>query len=552
MTQTSVYVGNDPADLTAYTRWMGKAPDNVLFYLNNDSWKAFDSSIGWAVNLWKPSNVPVIWSVPLTVWGTSLEQVATGSYNGHFLQAAQALAQSKPSSDGSIYVRVGWEFNGSWMPWAAQGHETAFIQSFQNLVNTFRSVSTQFKFVWDVNAGGNYDPTKAYPGDKYVDVVGMDVYYTTQWDSADPHAAFLNKVNQSYGLQWQQDFATAHGKATAISEWGIATNHSGPYIQDMVKWMSDHHMTYESYWNTNAANYPGEIDNGQYPTSAGVYKSAIGGLQTVISEPQPVEKPAPIASGTGLVDATYYLAHSPDVAAAKVDPATHYDQFGWQEGRDPDAFFFTTGYLAANPDIAKAGMNPVKHYLETGWKEGRDPSANFDNELYLAHNPDVKAAGLNPLAHYLQYGQAEGLQTFTAIGKASDLATHPGFDAEYYLLANADVAKAARAAGGDSFAFAYQHYESFGVQEGRNPNAVFDTKGYLAAYGDVKAAHIDPLAHYDIYGWKEGRDPSASFDTKAYLSANPDVKAAGMDPMLHYLQYGALEGRSAVADGHFG
>lgn len=545
MVQTSVYVGNDPASLSAYTRWMGKAPDDVLFYLNNDSWKAFDSSIGWAVNLWKPSNTPVIWSVPLTVTGTSLEQVATGAYNSHFLQAAQALAQSKPSSDGNIYVRVGWEFNGSWMPWSAQGHEAAFVQSYQNLVNTFRSVSSEFKFVWDVNAGGSYDPSKAYPGDKYVDVVGMDVYYTKEWDSADPHAAFLNKVNQSYGLQWQQDFAAAHGKATAISEWGISADTSGPYIQDMVKWMSDHHMTYENYWDTNAANYPGEIDNGQYPTSAGIYQSAIASLQSV-------SMPSLGVSATGLIDTLYYRANYADVAASKTDPTTHYDQYGWQEGRNPDAFFFTTGYEAANPDVAKAGVNPLTHYAATGWKEGRDPSASFDNELYLAHNPDVKAAGINPLVHYLQNGQAEGRQIYAAIGKSADLATHPGFDAEYYLLANADVAKAALAAGGDSFTFAYQHYETYGFHEGRNPNAVFDTKGYLAAYADVKAANIDPLMHYDTYGWKEGRDPSAGFDTKAYLAANPDVKAAVIDPMLHYLQHGALEGRGVVADGHFG
>ena len=67
----------------------------------------------------------------------------------------------------------------------------------------------------------------------------------------------------------------------------------------------------------------------------------------------------------------------------------------------------------------------------------------------------------------------------------------------------------------------------------------------------MAAANIDPLAHYDSSGWKEGRDPSAVFDTKGYESHYGDVKAAGIDPMLHYLQSGALEGRFAFADGHF-
>ena len=81
---------------------------------------------------------------------------------------------------------------------------------------------------------------------------------------------------------------------------------------------------------------------------------------------------------------------------------------------------------------------------------------------------------------------------------------------------------------------------------------MFDTKGYLGAYADVRAAGMDPLAHYDLYGWKEGRDPSASFDTKAYESHYADVKAAGIDPMLHYLENGSIEGRSTFADGAFG
>jgi serralysin len=57
------------------------------------------------------------------------------------------------------------------------------------------------------------------------------------------------------------------------------------------------------------------------------------------------------------------------------------------------------------------------------------------------------------------------------------------------------------------------HFETTGWKEGRNPNADFDTKGYLAAYGDVAAAGVNPLDHYNQAGWKEGRGPSTNFDT---------------------------------------
>jgi hypothetical protein len=163
----------------------------------------------------------------------------------------------------------------------------------------------------------------------------------------------------------------------------------------------------------------------------------------------------------------------------------------------------------------------------------------------------VKAAGIDPLLHYIIYGQAEGRAAYAAGGPGSGF-DHGSFDATYYLLTNADVAKAALQAGGDTFNFAYQHYEHNGWHEGRNPNAAFDVNGYLNTYADVKAAGLDPLTHYDQFGWTEGRDPSPNFDSKQYLAHYTDVAAAHIDPLLHYLKYGIHEGRSSFSDGHFG
>ena len=77
----------------------------------------------------------------------------------------------------------------------------------------------------------------------------------------------------------------------------------------------------------------------------------------------------------------------------------------------------------------------------------------------------------------------------------------------------------------------------FGWHEGRNPNALFDTAGYLATYTDVAAAGVNPLDHYNLLGWHEGRDPSVGFDTTSYLAAYPDVagrrrQSAGALPAL--------------------
>ena len=113
-----------------------------------------------------------------------------------------------------------------------------------------------------------------------------------------------------------------------------------------------------------------------------------------------------------LFDASYYLAHNPDVAAAKVDPLQHYLDYGRHEGRNPSALFDTDYYLQHNPDVAAAGVDPLQHYETYGWKEGRDPSASFSTDKYLAAYGDVKAAGVDPLLHYEVSGQFEGRSAF--------------------------------------------------------------------------------------------------------------------------------------------
>ena len=302
------YTGTTPADLAAYETWLGRPLDDVLVSIDQSGWSAFDGSINWDVSQWKPTGKQLIWSVPLTVTGTSLDQTATGAFNGHYLAAAQALVNSEPNN-GPITVRVGWEFNLPEQPWFAQGKEAAFIQSYHNLVDTFRSVSNRFTFVWDANIGGTYDPAKAYPGNGYVDVVGADMYYKSQWDGTDSKAAFAAKVSEPYGLQWQQDFAAAHGKPTAMSEWGVNTNGSGPYIQAAQKWFDDHKMLYANYWESDAA-YSGKLHSGAYPDAGEAYRQAFG--------PSATTPPAPTTPTTpGTVD----LSGLPGTGAVVVDLA---------------------------------------------------------------------------------------------------------------------------------------------------------------------------------------------------------------------------------------
>ena len=88
---------------------------------------------------------------------------------------------------------------------------------------------------------------------------------------------------------------------------------------------------------------------------------------------------------------------------------------------------------------------------------------------------------------------------------------------------------------------------TYGIREGRSPNAFFNTRWYLAEYPDVSRSGKNPVRHYLKYGAAEGRDPSELFSTNAYLKTYQDVAQTGMNPLLHYLKYGRYEGRTPIS-----
>ena len=92
------------------------------------------------------------------------------------------------------------------------------------------------------------------------------------------------------------------------------------------------------------------------------------------------------------------------------------------------------------------------------------------------------------------------------------------------------------------------HFDD-GTVEVRSSSPLVDNLFYDQKYADVLHAGLDPAAHYYAHGAQEGRDPNAWFDDKGYLAANPAVANAHIDPLVHYLQYGAFELCDPHSDG---
>ncbi|TAL32541.1 MAG: hypothetical protein EPN98_13305 [Phenylobacterium sp.] len=199
-------------------------------------------------------------------------------------------------------------------------------------------------------------------------------------------------------------------------------------------------------------------------------------------------------------DPDFYRAVYTDLPA-EMDALWHYRVAGWLEARDPATWFSTARYLEENPDVAAAGIEPFSHYLRRGHREGRDVrpsrlmSAYYGQVGWGAHEWGYPAFdGAPGLAPPRRSRAAGGALLLTDEHRAAIAAE---FDAHYYLAVNPDVAQS----GMDPL----DHFLAAGWIEGRDPNARFSVRDYLADNPDVAATGVHPFAHYLLAGRAEGR-----------------------------------------------
>jgi len=113
------------------------------------------------------------------------------------------------------------------------------------------------------------------------------------------------------------------------------------------------------------------------------------------------------------------LAQNPDVAAAHVDPLQHFLQTAGEPPVEPrqrprvvDLRITANGLRLCVLPQPESGCRRVRqdaffHFQNIGWKEGRDPNAYFDVKGYLSDQCRCGAAGINPL-EFISYRRLQG------------------------------------------------------------------------------------------------------------------------------------------------
>jgi hypothetical protein len=260
--------------LQIWEKWLQQKPSSVLgvdFY-SQSVWDDFFKQ-NWVPGLWKKLNPArnVVWSVPLTVKGTALADIAEGLHDAEFEAAARAISEAQPKA----IIRLGWEMNLADSAWFAKNQEADYIKAFRRVVGIFRRYSNDFRYDWCPGWGPQQLAADlVYPGDDVVDYIGLDVYDfksegspQQRWDA--------NYLKAPFGLQWQRDFAAQHGKRMSYPEWGFGNTGDNPFfIQQMHDWFSNNeaNIAYAAYFNVDGL-WPTQIDTGRFPESRKLFRA---------------------------------------------------------------------------------------------------------------------------------------------------------------------------------------------------------------------------------------------------------------------------------------
>ncbi|HEY6737081.1 MAG TPA: glycosyl hydrolase [Candidatus Saccharimonadia bacterium] len=214
--------------------------------------------------------------------GESWQSAASGAYDTRFRQALQQI-YAHWGSKTIVFIRFAHEFNGDWYDWkVTSGNVDAFKTTWQHVHQMVKEElidkGKNAQLVWSPNDGNHSDATaeQMWPGDQYVDVVGVDSY---GWEG-DTAAPTAGSIDNPRGIEMWRQFAQKHGKPMSFPEWGTDPSHTydePQYIKDMNTFMTQHagsgpgQIIYDVYFNAWGADkiYP----DTSVPNSVSMYKS---------------------------------------------------------------------------------------------------------------------------------------------------------------------------------------------------------------------------------------------------------------------------------------
>ncbi|MFH1826429.1 MAG: sugar-binding protein [bacterium] len=220
--------------ITKFEEQVGKRPATIMWYQDwSNDFPAED-----AQKVVEYGAVPHIvweakyWSYPGKITPPDIIAGKWDKYISAWAKGAKAFGQP-------VFVRIGHEFNTSTYPWGVPNlnkEPETFIKFYRHIVDVFNKEGVKnVKWVWCFNNYSNpaeswNDWTRAYPGDKYVDWIGIDGYNwgnTQSWSGWETFKVLFRDQMRLAHMLWPT-------KPIMIAEFA-STDEGG----DKVAWIKD-------------------------------------------------------------------------------------------------------------------------------------------------------------------------------------------------------------------------------------------------------------------------------------------------------------------------
>lgn len=211
-------------------------------------------------------------------------QVANGDWDSDHADLADHYI-ANGHSDAILCLAHEMNFANGY-PWAFDANGS----SLSIYINMWRHVhgiwmgrpGANFEWAWTVGRGGSIgDLADIYPGDAYVDYIGMDFYDSDpQYKPSQGGNWYTNRWNKflsmDHGLNWLTSFAATHSKSIVFPEFGLqslsSVNQNGggdnvDFIEDTYDWFTSHNVTHIAYHEINNETRSHYIEGSQFPNA---------------------------------------------------------------------------------------------------------------------------------------------------------------------------------------------------------------------------------------------------------------------------------------------
>ncbi|MCA2215925.1 glycoside hydrolase family 26 protein [Jidongwangia harbinensis] len=247
----------DTASVTSFCAARGRPCQIAQTYTDRTSYESMTRGSDWTFEFFDDFPGALVISQGLAPTGgeAELPRCAAGVYDEHWRDFGRLMVRH---GRGDSVVRLGWEFNERTMPWRAVDTR-AYVECYRRAADRIRETNPDVLLDWTINAHSSPDglcggrSTNCYPGDGYVDIIGIDNYDHYPWSP--DKAAFDATAARPEGLTWLFEFARTRGKPFSVGEWGVvptgdAGRENPPFVRWMHEWFAARapHLAYEAYF----------------------------------------------------------------------------------------------------------------------------------------------------------------------------------------------------------------------------------------------------------------------------------------------------------------